>query len=68
MSILDNLQRIKDQLFNRKHPFAEESIRLKKTYVTGYTMLLCVDGYPSEMAKDELHKSLQLVDIPVDLA
>lgn len=68
MSILNNLQRIKDQLFNRKHPFAEESIRFKKTYVTGYTMLLCVDGYPSEMAKDELHKTLQLFDIPVDFA
>lgn len=68
MSILDNLQRIKDQLFNRKHPFAEESIRFRKTYVTGYTMLLCVNGYPSEMAKDELHKQLQLLDIPVDFS
>ncbi|HJH10919.1 MAG TPA: right-handed parallel beta-helix repeat-containing protein [Metalysinibacillus jejuensis] len=63
MSILDNLQRIKEQLFHHKHPFAEESVRFKKTYITGYTMLLCVDGYPSEMAKDELHKQLEALEI-----
>lgn len=66
MSILDNLRQVKRELLDEKHPLANESIQFRKTYVIGYAMLVCVNGYPSEMAKEILKKHVALLDLPVE--
>lgn len=67
LSILDNLKQVKKELFDHLHPFANEGLSFRKTYITGYTMLLCVNGYPSEMAKNQLVKQMQMLQLPEDL-
>lgn len=66
MSILDNLRQVKRELLDEKHPLANETIQFRKIYAIGYAMLVCVNGYPSEMAKDALKKQITLVDLPAD--
>ena len=66
MSILDNLRQVKRELLDEKHPLANETIQFRKTYAIGYAMLVCVNGYPSEMAKDALKKQIALLDLPVE--
>lgn len=59
MSILDNLRQVKRELLDELHPLANESVQFCKTYAIGYAMLVCVNGYPSEMAKDILKNKLR---------
>lgn len=66
MSILDNLRQVKRELLDEKHPLANETIQFRKTYAIGYAMLVCVNGYPSEMAKDVLKKQIAALDLPVE--
>lgn len=66
MSILDNLRQVKRELLAEKHPLANENIQFRKTYAIGYAMLVCVNGYPSEMAKDVLKKQVALLDLPAE--
>lgn len=66
MSILDNLRQVKRELLDEKHPLAGENIQFRKTYAIGYAMLVCVNGYPSEMAKDVLKKQIALLDLPTE--
>ncbi|MGE7021231.1 right-handed parallel beta-helix repeat-containing protein [Solibacillus cecembensis] len=64
MSILQNLRQVKKELLNEKHPLAHEKIQFRKTYAIGFAMLVCVNGYPSEMAKESLKKQITLLDLP----
>lgn len=66
MSILNNLRLVKNELYNQKHPLAKEDVTFRQLYVTGYAMLICVGGYPSEMAKDVLKKQVELLDLPAE--
>lgn len=66
MSILDSLKRVKKELLDQKHPFAQEDAQFRQTYAIGYALLLCVKGYPSEMAKDDLKKQVALLDLPTE--
>lgn len=66
MSILDNLRQVKRELLDEKHPLANEAIQFRKTYAIGYAMLVCVNGYPSEMAKDVLKKQIAALDLPAE--
>lgn len=66
MSILDNMKLVKNELFHQKHPFAKEAVQFRQTYAIGYAMLVCVNGYPSEMAKDVLKKQVALLDLPLE--
>lgn len=66
MTILDNLRQVKQELLNEKHPLVKENDAFKKTYSIGYCMLVCVNGYPSEMAKEVLKKKLIQLDLPVE--
>lgn len=66
MSILDSLKRVKKELLDQKHPFVTEDVQFRQTYTIGYALLLCVKGYPSEMAKDDLKKQVFLLDLPVE--
>ena len=56
----------KKELLNEKHPLAYENIQFRKTYTIGFVMLVCVNGIPSEMAKDSLKKQVSLLDLPVE--
>ena len=64
MSILDSLKRVKKQLIANQHPLAEQSIEFRKTYAVGYAMLICVNGHPSEIAKDIFRKQVAQLDLP----
>ena len=64
MSILDSLKRVKKQLIANQHPLAEQSIEFRKTYAVGYAMLICVNGHPSEIAKDILRTQVAQLDLP----
>jgi len=66
MTILDNMRLVKNELFNKKHPFAKEAVQFRQMYVIGYAMLVCVNGYPSEMAKEVLKKQVALLDLPIE--
>lgn len=66
MSILENLRQVKRELLDEKHPLANETIQFRKTYAIGYSMLICVNGYPSEMAKDVLKKQIAILDLPAE--
>ncbi|MGN7477511.1 right-handed parallel beta-helix repeat-containing protein [Solibacillus silvestris] len=66
MSILDNLRQVKRELLDEKHPLESENIQFRKIYAIGYAMLVCVNGYPSEMAKDVLKKQISLLDLPAE--
>lgn len=66
MSILDSLKLVKNELFNQKHPFAQQDVKFRQTYAIGYAMLICVNGYPSEMAKEVLKKQVALLDLPLE--
>ena len=66
MSILDSLKRVKKELLDQKHPLAMEDIEFRQTYAIGYALLVCVKGYPSEMAKEDLKKLILLLDLPLD--
>lgn len=66
MSIVDSLKRVKKELIDHKHPFAQESVSFRKTYAIGFTMLVCGNGYPSEMAKAVLKKQLVALDLPTE--
>lgn len=66
MSILDSLKLVKNELFHQKHPLAQENVQFRQTYAIGYAMLICVNSYPSEMAKDVLKKQIALLDLPLE--
>ncbi|MEG0259688.1 MAG: right-handed parallel beta-helix repeat-containing protein [Lysinibacillus sp.] len=66
MSVLDSLKRVKKELLDQKHPFAQEEVQFRQTYAIGYALLICVNGYPSEMAKDKLKKQVSVLDLPVE--
>lgn len=67
MSILDNMRQVKNELFDRKHPLVNEQMQLRETYAIGYAMLVCVNGHPSELAKNDLKKQFVLLNLPLEL-
>lgn len=68
MSILDNLKRVKKQLLTSKHPVAKSSVDIRKHYAIGYAMLVCVNGHPTELAKDAFKKRVVQLDLPESFA
>lgn len=66
MPIIDSLKLVKNELFNQQHPLVKQDIQFRQTYAIGYAMLICVNGYPSEMAKDLLKKQVALLDLPLE--
>lgn len=66
MTIIDSLKLVKNEFFNEKHPFAKQDVQFRQTCAIGYAMLICVDGYPSEMAKDILKKQVALLNLPLE--
>ena len=66
MSILDSLKRVKKELLDQKHPLALEDIVFRQNYAIGYALLICVKGYPSEMAKEDLKRLIVLLELPLD--
>ena len=67
MSILDNMKRVKNELFDRKHPLVNEHTQFRETYAIGYAMLVCVNGHPSELAKNDLNKQFVSLNLPLEL-
>ncbi len=55
---------MKKQLIANQHPLAEQSIEFRKTYAVGYALLICVNGHPSEIAKDTFRKQVVQLDLP----
>lgn len=64
MPILESLRLVEKEIFDSNHPVAKESLEFRETYAIGYTMLVCVNGYPSEMVKKQLKKELLSLKLP----
>lgn len=64
MSILEALRQVESEIFDDKHPLVGEILELRESYAIGYTMLVCINGYPSEIAKKQLKKQIISLGLP----
>lgn len=64
MPILESLRQVESEMFDHQHPLAEESVELREAYAIGYTMLVCVNGYPSEIIKKQLKREILSLGLP----
>ena len=58
MSILESLRQVESEIFDDHHPLAKEPLALREAYAIGYAMLVCVNGYPSEIVKKQLKREI----------
>ena len=64
MSILESLRQVESEIFDNHHPLAKEPLELREAYAIGYTMLVCVNGYPSEIVKKQLKREIVALGLP----
>lgn len=64
ISILESLRQVESEMFDNLHPIAKEPVETRESYAIGYTMLVCVNGYPSEFVKKLLKREIQALDLP----
>lgn len=64
LSILDSLRQVESEMFDDHHPLAKEPLAMREAYAIGYTMLVCVNGYPSEIVKKQLKREVLALGLP----
>lgn len=64
MLILESLRQVENEMFDNHHPLAEEPVEMREAYAIGYTMLVCVDGYPNEIVKKQLKREIAALNLP----
>lgn len=64
MSILESLRQVESEMFDKHHPVAKEQLDLREAYAIGYTMLVCINGYPSENVKKQLERQILALSLP----
>lgn len=64
MQILESLRQVESEMFDDHHPLAMEPLAMREAYAIGYTMLACVNGYPSETAKKQLKREIIALSLP----
>ncbi|WP_341320420.1 hypothetical protein NSQ62_12265 [Solibacillus sp. FSL H8-0523] len=64
MPILESLRQVESEMFDDHHPLALEPLAMREAYAIGYTMLACVNGYPSEIVKKQLKREIIALGLP----
>ena len=64
MPILETLRQVESEMFEHYHPLAKEPVELREAYAIGYTMLVCVNGYPNEIVKKQLKSEITCLALP----
>ena len=64
MHILESLRQVESEMFDNHHPLAKEPVALREAYAIGYTMLVCVNGYPNEIIKKQLKREISELSLP----
>ena len=64
MPILESLRQVESEMFDDHHPLAKEPLAVREAYAIGYTMLACVNGYPSEIVKKQIKREILALGLP----